>query len=79
MNVVALQQIVSDKSDFGTFGCFFETPVKEMHADMKSTYDSTFKLRRKMRFGRYPLWKPQASSPERRYQCAVARLGAPGV
>jgi 4-carboxymuconolactone decarboxylase len=36
---------VSDKSDFGTFGVFIETPVNEMDADMKSAYDYTLKLR----------------------------------
>ena len=41
----ALEQIVSDQSDFGTFGRFTETPVNEMDADMKSAYDYTLKLR----------------------------------
>ena len=40
-----LERIVSDKSDFGTFGRFTETPVNEMDADMKSAYDYTLKLR----------------------------------
>jgi 4-carboxymuconolactone decarboxylase len=40
-----LQQIVSDKTGFGTFGRFNETPVNKMDADMKSAYDFTLGLR----------------------------------
>jgi 4-carboxymuconolactone decarboxylase len=40
-----LERIVSEESDFGTFGRFTETPVNEMDADMKSAYDYTLKLR----------------------------------
>jgi 4-carboxymuconolactone decarboxylase len=40
-----LERIVSDTSDFGTFGRFTEKPVDEMDADTKSAYDYTLKLR----------------------------------
>lgn len=40
-----LRKIVSDNTDAGTFGRFIETPVKEMGADMKSTYDFMLNLR----------------------------------
>ena len=36
---------MTDKTGFGTFGRFVETPVAEMDADMKSAYDDTLKLR----------------------------------
>jgi 4-carboxymuconolactone decarboxylase len=36
---------MSDKTDFGTFGRYVETPVSEMPADMRQAYDYTRKLR----------------------------------
>jgi 4-carboxymuconolactone decarboxylase len=40
-----LQKIVSDNTDVGTFGRLIETPLKDMGADMKSTYDFMMNLR----------------------------------
>jgi hypothetical protein len=40
-----LKRIVSDSSDFGTFGRFTETPVAEMDVHMKSAYEYTLELR----------------------------------
>ena len=37
--------IMSDSTDFGTFGRFEETAVGDMPADMKEAYDFTMKLR----------------------------------
>jgi 4-carboxymuconolactone decarboxylase len=36
---------MSDKTDFGTFGRYVETPVSEMPKDMRQAYDYTRKLR----------------------------------
>jgi 4-carboxymuconolactone decarboxylase len=36
---------VTDNTDFGTFGRFTETPVKEMGAEIRSAYELTRKLR----------------------------------
>jgi 4-carboxymuconolactone decarboxylase len=45
MHAAELQQIVSEKTDSGTFGRFTETPVNKMDADMKSVYDYMLELR----------------------------------
>lgn len=37
--------MMTEASDFGTFGRFNETPVSQMPADMKDAYDFTRKLR----------------------------------
>jgi 4-carboxymuconolactone decarboxylase len=37
--------MMTENSDFGTFGRFTETPVSQMPADMKDAYDFTRKLR----------------------------------
>lgn len=36
---------MADRSDFGTFGRYCETPVADMPADMKGAYDFTKSLR----------------------------------
>ena len=36
---------MADRSDFGTFGRYTETPVADMPADMKQAYDATLDLR----------------------------------
>jgi 4-carboxymuconolactone decarboxylase len=36
---------MNDRSDFGTFGRFVETPVDEMSPQMKEAYDFTRELR----------------------------------
>ena len=36
---------MSDTPDFGTFGRFVETPVRDMSPEMRDAYDYTYKLR----------------------------------
>jgi hypothetical protein len=36
---------MADRTDFGTFGRYRETPVADMPADMKDAYDFTKSLR----------------------------------
>ena len=36
---------MTDNPDFGTFGCYHETPVSQMSAGMKDVYDFTVSVR----------------------------------